>query len=106
MLISIAVFGYWGYRAELFPNLGGEALGVVLGLVVAILVTPIVFFLLMVFTHCMIKLEDFFQGEDIQSQQQSQDKWPGILREEPELGREGSDQRRRFNHDSFEFHEC
>ena len=39
-------------------------LGVVLGLVVAILVTPIVFLLLMVFTHGMIKLEDFFKKKE------------------------------------------
>ena len=74
MLISIAFFGYWGYHSKLFPEGWGQVLGVVLGLVVAILVTPIVFLLLMVFTHGMIKLEDFFQGEDPQSQQQSQNK--------------------------------
>jgi len=63
MLICIVVFGYWGYRAELFPDLWGQVVGVVLGLIVAMLATPIVFFLLMVFTHCMIKLEDFFKGK-------------------------------------------
>ncbi|MBD3674305.1 MAG: hypothetical protein HUJ26_12340 [Planctomycetaceae bacterium] len=74
LLISLVIGGYWGYCAELFPDRWGQVLGIVFGLIVAILATLLVFFLLMVFTHCAIKLEDFFQAEDIQSPQQPHDK--------------------------------
>jgi len=64
LLISLVIGGYWGSRAELFPEGWGQVLGIVLGLIVAILATPLVAFLLMVFFHCMIKLEDFFKRQE------------------------------------------
>ena len=63
MILSVGLFGYWGYHSELFPDSWGQLPGIVLGIIVSFLATPIVFVLLILVVHGLIKLEDFFKRE-------------------------------------------